>query len=401
MINDLYGIYLANRGIEAVDPSRALSEPEVRRYLYESVGLEPWRNSDPGAADGPPETGGKRWAVAKDYWEITKKGLTKELGFVGYYGEVLDWVTTIYNATRPTPEEAGDERIRLQLIRLEKARAVFRYPDVDNDGNRAMRLEAIVGWRDPGHYPGDVCYGERTTWDGSSVYAPASTNDPAGIGYAQQMLADNQFFEILRGRMVDKGFRVTAGLLDVPADYERVVKAQPSAIRLPMTPGQPDFIFSDEEDGVLAIKDGDRILYVSLYWRAPRAVNFLARVHEITPQFDRIAVVKEEAVVDPSGLTYQRPDNAIVPYAGGIRYPEQIHSALAGEKLPIAPIPSQVDFKPGEESVYAGKAAFYSLRYGPYLIGMNLDTRRTFTLNAPDGPRSVAPQTTVVVKLAK
>jgi hypothetical protein len=112
-------------------------------------------------------------------------------------------------------------------------------------------------------------------------------------------------------------------------------------------------------------------------------------------------VVREEAVVDPSGMIYVRPDNAIVPSAGGIRYPETIHSALAGEKLPIAPIPPEVDFKPGEESVYAGKASYYSLRYGPYLIGMNLDLKRTFTLNTPDGPRAVAPRTTVVVKLTR
>jgi hypothetical protein len=37
MINDLYGIYLANRGVEIVDPAKALPEEAVWRYLYESV----------------------------------------------------------------------------------------------------------------------------------------------------------------------------------------------------------------------------------------------------------------------------------------------------------------------------------------------------------------------------
>jgi len=56
--------------------------------------------------------------------------------------------------------------------------------------------------------------------------------------------------------------------LEVPDEYE-LLKAQPPRARLlPMTPGQPDFVFSDEEDGVVAVKNGDEILYASLYWRA-------------------------------------------------------------------------------------------------------------------------------------
>src|SRR5206468_10470525 len=112
MINDLYGIYLANRGIEVLTPDKALSEPDVRRYLYESVGLEPWRDSDPGG-DGAPEIPGRgNWGVGAGYFELTAKGLSKELGYVGAYGEVLDWVTSIYNATRPSPDQEGDPKIK-------------------------------------------------------------------------------------------------------------------------------------------------------------------------------------------------------------------------------------------------------------------------------------------------
>ena len=34
------------------------------------------------------------------------------------------------------------------------------------DGNRAMRLQTVVGWRDD-HFPGDVCYNQRDSWDAS------------------------------------------------------------------------------------------------------------------------------------------------------------------------------------------------------------------------------------------
>ena len=75
-----------------------------------------------------------------------------------------------------------------------------------------------------------------------------------------------------------------------------------------MTNGQPDFVFADEEDGVVAIKHGTDIVYASLYWRSRYAVNFLARVHYVQPETEHIAVVREEVQFEPSGLTYSRPD---------------------------------------------------------------------------------------------
>ena len=378
MINDLDGIYLANRGIEVVDPAKALTEPDVRRYLYESVALQPWRDSDPGEAS-------HGWGAGTNYWQLTPKGLTKELGYVGYYGEVLDWVTSIYEATRPGPGLPGDEQIKQQLAKIAHARSVFRYPGVDADGFRAMRIEAVVGWRDEGHYPGNVAYAERPTWDASPLFAVAATLDPEAVGFAQQMFADGQFFISLQRQMAQAGsLRVTAGLLNVPDEYD-LIRSQPArAARLPMSPGAPDFIFSDEVDGVVAIKHGDETLYASLYWRAHHAVNSLARVHYTTPQVDRIGVVQEAVTFEPSGMYFTRPDWINFAFGnGGPRYPVELHSAHAGEKLPIAKIPEGVKFHRGEESVYAGKGQFYTLRYGNYLIGMNLTTDKKFTLTVP------------------
>jgi hypothetical protein len=412
MINDLYGIYLSNRGIEMIDPTNALSEAAARRYLYESLALEPWRDSD---QDRGEDSGQSNWGVGTNYWELTQKGLTRELGYVGYYGEVLDWAAQIYDATRPAPGQPGDEKIKAQLEKIGRARAAFRYPALDADGNRAMRLESIVGWRDM-HYPGDVVYGGRPTWDASSLYAAAATLDPQSIGCAQQMFDDNQFFASIGHQMKQaNNLRVTAGLLGVPDEYE-LLKSQPaSRFRLPMAPGQPDFVFSDEEDGVVAIKNGDEVLYASLYWRARNAVNFLARVHDITPRFDRIADIFEDAQFKPSGIFYTRPDWINMGFGnGGLKYPGDLHSAEAGEKLSIAKIPGGVRFSPGDESVYAGKADFYTLRYGNYLIGLNMTTDKTFELKTPageidakelvsgkmvrlDAPLKVAPRSTVVL----
>jgi hypothetical protein len=77
-----------------------------------------------------------------------------------------------------------------------------------------------------------------------------------------------------------------------------------------------------------------------------------------------------------------------------------------------------VRFRPGDESVYAGKGDFYVLSYGDYLIGMNMTTDKVFELKPPtgiseakelasgkivklSGPLKVVPRTTVVLWFGK
>ena len=375
MITDM-NLYRCNRALAAIDPDKALPEAAALRYLREAIGIDPWLGSE--------DDHGPTKPMGEHYLQLTKQGLTKELGYVGYYGEVLDWVTQIYDATRD-PGQAGDPAIRQQLIKVAKARAMFRYPALDAEGNRAMRIEAVVGWRDD-HYPGDVTYSERSTWDASALYTVAATLDADDVGAAQQMFADNQFFASVQRQLMDQGLRVSAGLLGIPEQYELINAQPPAGKALPMSDGQPDVVFADDEDGVVAVKNGNEILYASLYWRARMGINQLARVHLITPTFDRIAVVRQQCEFTASGMTCKRPDWTDFGFAnGGHRYPKELHSALSGEELPIAKIPAGLAFKPGDESPYAGRADFYRCSYGNYLIGMNSSHERTFTLTLPLG----------------
>lgn len=377
MISDLY-LYLANRGVAAVDPAQALPEDVARRYLYEAVGLQPWLGSDNDA--------GSERTLGDHYFQTTTKGLTKELGYVGYYGEVLDWVTHIYLATcTPGQPASGDAKIKAQLKHLAEARSYFRYPALDADGNRAMRSETIVGWRDT-HFPGDVTYGERAGWEGSAIYAAASLLDTHATGHAQQLFADHQFFATVQDEMKEGGLRVTRTLLHIPSEYA-TLQAQPaSTVRLPMCDGEPDFVWSDEEDGVLALKHGDERLYASLYWRARYGINNLARIHYLTPQNEFIATIRQETAFTPSGLTYTRPNWIDKGFAPGFAPPgEKILQAFAGEQFPIALVPVNVKFKAGDENIYAGKGDFYTCRYRHFLIGMNCTADKTFTLPLPVG----------------
>ena len=377
MIKDLYGIYYCNKGLQLLNAGKAIPEKDVLRYLYEAVGLQPWLGSDD-------DNGRPTRSHGDNYWQLTKKGLTKELGFVGNYGEVLDWVSEIYEATRPKPGLPGDEAIKQQIIKIAHARSAFRYPMPDDDKFNAMRQETVVGWRDT-HYPGDVTYAQRPSWDGSPVQIAAVTMDAKLVAYAQQMFADNQFFSSVEQRMQDKGFRVTVGLLPIPDQYESLIAQPKSAYKLPMSTDQPDFVFTDEEDGVVAIKNGKEILYASLYWRARFAINHLARVHDILPAYDRVATVYIDEQFEPAGLEYTIPDYTNMAFAnGGVKYPEGLHLAAAGEKRPVAKMPPGITYKPGEDNPYAGRADYYKLQYGNYIIAMNASADKTFDLEVPE-----------------
>lgn len=407
MITDL-SMYRTNLGVLAIDAPHAMPLDKAVHYLYQAIGIEPWLGSD--TPQGP------SLKLGDHYFELTQKGLTRELGFVGYYGEVLDWATQFYDVTKNVDhaDAPGDAKIRGQLLKMAQARSVFRYPMLDPEGHRAMLMEAVVGWRDD-HYPAEVVYAERSAWEGSSIAAAAATLDPRQIGYVHQMLDDHQFDASVEDLVQQKGTRVTKTLLLIPDELDAIRKAPPNHTRLPMSDGEPDFIFSDEEDGVIAIRHGSERLYASLYWRARFGINHLARIHFINPTMDRLATVWEDAEFVDSGKRFMLPDWIAMGFgSGGPTYPDDFHSALAGISLPIAAWPDGEDAKPGEESLYAGRASFYTLRYGHYLIGMNMTSDRTYKLAVPHDAKiavdlrskqsvkqatslSVAPQSTTVL----
>jgi hypothetical protein len=378
MIIDLFA-YHTNRALQLLSPEKALPESQMMNYLYESVGLKPWLGIETPSGPAKP--------LGDNYWQLTAKGLTKELGFVGYYGEVLDWVNDIYKATaKDGVPNSGDEQIKNQLLKMAKARSYFRYPAVDSKGNRAMRIEAVVGWRDPAHYPGDVIYGDRgMAWDATPLMTAANTLDPTIIGYAQQMFEDNQFFNQVKDKIkIGTGIRNVKSLLFIPDEYELVKSQKSESTRLPMTKGAPDFVFADEEDGVVAVKNGDEILYASLYWRARVGVNHLAKVHYITPTMDRIANIYIESQFESSGMEVTRQNWPNFGFSPQRNWYTDIESVHTGEKLPVAKIPEGVKYKQGQENVYAGRAQFYLMRYGKYLVAMNSSKDKTFDVNLPE-----------------
>ena len=388
MIVDLQGVYWSNEGLRALGSDKARPEPAMRGFLRESMGLQPWTGSldDKGAAtysSSAADTGSFR--SADDYKLFTKMGLSKELGFVGSYGEILDWATGIYRATAPGPGAEGDPQLRAQLLKMARARTYFRYPGIDAEGAATMLLEAPIGWRDP-VYPGVTTYVQKSGWDNTPFYTAVATRDPALMAIARQMLDDGQYFAVLRDRLKDKGQRTTIGLLEAYDEWRTVKDWPRSNVRLPMTPGQPDVVFADPEDGVVAIKNGDEILYAELYWRANCGVNRLARFHYQTPTTDRIATIASRVDFTPSGKSCVRPTSP--HFSAGaiplIAYPDEAPAALAGEVLPVAKAPPEARYR-DQDNPYAGRGDYYEARYGPYLIAINAGAEKSVTVDLPSG----------------
>jgi hypothetical protein len=366
------GIYGANRALELMAPERAIPPARALSFLYQSAGIEPWLGSD--TADG-----GSEAPYGRNYKLITRKGLSRELGYVGSYGEtILPFMHDLVKLT-------GDAKLREQLRRMQLARLPFRYPSLDGGGFRCMKLVSEIDNR-TAHYPhagsAYLSPGVREAWwmDTAALLA----DDPVIMGIARQSVEEGQYFPYIEGRLKD---RDTLGMMRNVGQWEKVKSMPATPGRLPMTPGQPDFVFSDEENAVLALKHGDRMLFVNLYYRAERAVNRVARVFEMTPQLTRIATVLSEAEVIDSGETYTRPDWIDRIRGRGITPPGQdIHQAWAGEVMPISKRPEDATSPAyGEWGPFVGKAAFYQLRYGDYLIGVNTTEDREYTLKVPEG----------------
>lgn len=396
-------LYTANRGLMLLAPAEALPERQSLRYLYEAVGLEPWLGNDT-------DDGGSMKPYGTNYFQVTRKGLSRELGYVGTYGE------TILKFMRDMVELTGDEKIRQQLIRIETARMNFRYPSLDAGGYRQMKLASEIDNR-TAHFPLAMgAYSIPNIREAWWMELPALLKDPVSVGAAQQCLEDNQYFPRLAKRANDND---TLGMMHNIDEYA-VVKALPkSSFRLPMSDGQPDFVFSDEENAVVALKHGDQRLFVNFYFRQEYGVSGATRILDLTPDVMRIATVKSQFEFDATGQEWTRPDVIDFERSGGFSPPgEKIHQAWRGEKLPIAKRPPDASQpKYGNWGPFVGKADFYSLRYGDYLIAINTTTDKTYELELPAGDEArelvsgkmvklsgslhVKPLTTVVLWLGK
>ena len=375
-------IYRANKGLLALSDSRALPEQLAQRYLKECAGLSPWLGSDTLSNNASSLSAGS------NYYQVTQKKLSREYGFVGYsYGEMQRHAAYFYRYT-------GNPIFKEQAVKMLKARIYFRRPAVQQVGTnyyRAMEDEGLLAWRGVRELDGDfadgLAYGDEIGNTGPLTVA-AATGDSDCIAYAKQCFADNQFFAGLNNLLAQ-----TPEGLDVFSDYTTVNGATDNGKRLPMTDGQPDFAWADEESGIAAIKKDSQRLWIEPYWQvqAQNAINGVARFHYSTPTYDQYGDLETNPSFTYSGQYITRPN--YVDGMGSTAYapPDNPIQLYAGEKLPVSAnglmIPPAT-ITTNSASTYApfmGKADGYAFRFGKFLIGMNSSFFKPFTLNVPVG----------------
>lgn len=356
-------IYCANKGLIALGDERAFPDQEAQRYLKEAVGILPWLGNDL-------PSGGSSKPYGPNYHQVTSKGLSREYGYVGTnYGEMSPFAARFYRLT-------GNEEFRQQAIKMVKARINFRRPAVQVKNAVyywAMEGIGLLAWRGAsecdGNFSNQIAYGDRTA-DFGGMYCAASTLDPDLVAYARQMLDDKQFFESLSGL---SGTFIAN--LDVFEDYYTVKNATASTAKLPMTSGQPDFVWADEENAIVALKHGDDRLWITSYWQANNGINAVARFHYSTPTYDQYGVMETTPQFRNSG-TYNvrssKVDNNVQNYL-----PDNPVHAYAGELLPISVSESM------SNTAILGKADYYSFRFGKYLFGINMSATQTGVLRMP------------------
>ncbi|MFI5880405.1 Tat pathway signal sequence domain protein [Streptomyces sp. NPDC051554] len=386
------GIYQTNRGLRLLDPDLALSEAKARDYLYQSIGLVPYLG--PEDADGTPSK-----PLGADYYQVSKAGLTRELGYVGSYGEVTDWLVMMYESV--TRGHGGQEapELREQMVRMVKARGRFRVVDVDGDNARVSRTETVIGWRNE-VYPGAIAYASRTAWDSHPLMSAAVFKDPELVGWTQEMVEDGQLYPQLQLIATYDWTRVGLNALRlVSRDWDDYQSLASRPGRLPTGWNSPDFVFTDEENGAVAVKHGKELLFASLYWRARQGVNDYARIHHVTPVDQRSATIRQHSA-GTTDDTFTARDWILWDYAindpgaaglppGGFPPPgDTLHQSKQGDVYHLAPVPSDVPDPTlgvhfdGVETMLVGKAPFYYCTYGDYLIAMNTSTDKVFTLPA-------------------
>lgn len=377
--------HLNNRATHILNDARGVPLSTTLKFVKESLGILPWSH----AVNPDLSPAGKTYPLGPDYRELTKNYLSKELGYVGNYGESTIWASAdIYESTIDPHTGKGDPEIYNVMEKAALARTIFRYPGVTAGNHPVMRLEVYIDWRNA-HFPGEPAY-VGSELDLRTLYY---TRNPKLLGCFKDMLKDGYFQDRVADSINPKrrGRPDYCGLLHVPERYAAIVKELPD-IKSGMPMRGEDFVFADEEDGVVAVKCGDDVLFAELYWRANRGINNLAKIHYITPKSEHVATIYQEEEFIPSGKYGMEPDWVVYGFRPNrFNYPGGYYKQLnAGMKIPEA--------EHAEDSTLIGKAEFYRCSYGPYEIGMN-NTRRNKTcrFRVPDGGTyRILPQGSIV-----
>jgi hypothetical protein len=375
--------HLNNRATHILNKKRGVPLDVTLKFVKESLGILPWSHGvnpdlsifDPGNTPG------------ENYYQLTKKYLSKEWGYVGNYGESTIWTSAgIYESTMDYNTGKGDPDVYKVMENAAVARTIFRYPSVTVNNNPVMRLEVYIDWRNA-HFPGAPTY----VAEGIDLRTLYYTGNAHLLGCFKDMISDGYFQRAVHESVYGRKRPDFVALLHLPERYAHI-SAMMKDVKggMPMR-GDKDFVFSDEEIAVVAVKCGDDVLFAELYWRAKRGINNLAKIHLVTPKSEHVATIHQEQEFIPTGKFNIEQDWVVYGFRGNrFKYPGGYYKQLnAGMKIPIA--------EHSKDTTFIGRAEFYRCSYGPYEIGLNYSRKnKTYKMIVPPGEYRILPDGPVV-----
>ncbi|MEV0218835.1 Tat pathway signal protein [Streptomyces sp. NPDC050704] len=352
----------------------------------------------------------RRLPLGEHFTTITEAGHTRENGYVANYGEATNYLPEWFHRTwgHRGDEELNDRILELALRNLH-ARSLARMTDLDDNLKRTMRMEMVIDERNT-NFPGFPGYAlrisegrilnyvslarhmaEHTDRYTGDDWAATRAHAREAVGFAQQQIADHQYFSSFGSVTGKNKYDLTLG-----ETYAYLKSQQPTGIVHPHTdfayytpteltalgvkPGDYErFAWVDVDCMFVSLRDGDLHLWGQLNERQ-RGFARNGRLHVRRANRDHIVQINTNGRFHYEDY-WARMDNIDVDFmedqqTGDSSAPQ----ALAGELAPIT-------FQPGVGTVrrenfeadhaYSGYPDLLTARYGRYLFVFNT-TRKAY-----------------------
>ncbi|MFC9248670.1 Tat pathway signal protein [Streptomyces sp. NPDC057136] len=363
----------------------------------------------------------RRLPFGKHFTTISAAGLTRENGYVANYGESTNYLPEWFHRTwgHKGDEDLNDQILKLALRNL-NARGHARHTDLDDKLKRVMRMEMVIDERNA-NYPGFPGYAlrisegkilnyvslEKHMKDHADRYRGAGWKETwqharAAVGYAQQQLADHQYFNTFSAVMAKKNCdlklaatyaylkdREPAGVVHPHTDFAYYTPAEIKALGVDPA-DYTRFAWVDVDCMFVSLRDGDLRLFGQLNERQ-RGFARNGRLHVINGTHDNIVQIQTNARFRYEDY-WVRHDNIDVDFMEDQQTKDgAAPQALAGEIAPIT-------FQPGvgtvhrdnfeADTAYSGYPDLLTARYGRYLFVFNTTravygNEQTFTVELP------------------
>jgi hypothetical protein len=218
-------------------------------------------------------------------------------------------------------------------------------------------------------------------------------NIPDVDGWFQQQHEEGQLYSALTrsGKTPSASIWKLARLQGAPYFYDDLAAAlakPKSAIRLPTTPGAPDFAWADEENMTVAAKHGDELFFTNMVWRWSGAINKSAMVFLVSPSKAVRAEIQLDDIRFVDSGKYETNDGKVDSFSN--KNPPDNKLYPNAESLVKYPIAVRPDLKEvPERNMDGGRGTGYTLRFGPWLVGMNgRYTMGPYTMKLPPSFKS-------------